>query len=144
MPPSIQKKHDPSCEDTSRPLCIAAQQGDGVAMARLLAAGADPNASVAARTPLGEAFNSTALFVAAGHGRLEATQLLLDAGADPSRAGSSGTTPLIIAAINGHPEVLRLLLARGAAVDAVEPRGGRTAFHVTVCPSDGPLSLQVL
>jgi ankyrin repeat protein len=143
MQPSIQEKRDPSCEDSSEQLCNAAQQGDGAAVARLLAAGADPNASVPCRTPSGEAFNTTALVVAVHHGRLEAARLLLEAGADPSRAGSTGPTPLIIAAY-GRPEVLRLLLARGAAVDAVEPRGGRTAFHVTVCPSDGPLSLQVL
>jgi ankyrin repeat protein len=48
-------------------------------------------------------------------------RLLLDAGADPNLA-NSGFTPLMIAAATGQPEVLRLLLARGAALDAVDPR----------------------
>jgi hypothetical protein len=100
-------------------------------VARLLAAGADPNASVPRRLPSGEAavVQSTALRVAAWHGRLEVVQLLLDAGADPSLASSNGFTPLMAAAMYGHLDVLRLLLARGAAVDAVDPSNGGTAFH---------------
>ena len=54
-------------------------------------------------------------------------RLLLDAGADPSRADGDGTTPLMAAALRGQLEVLRLLLGRGAAVDAVSPRTGFTA-----------------
>ena len=46
-------------------------------------------------------------------------RLLLDAGADPNLANSF--TPLMIAAATGQLEVLRLLLARGAALDAVDP-----------------------
>jgi hypothetical protein len=137
MPPSIQKKRDPSCEDPSEQLCNAAQQGDGAAVARLLAAGADPNASVPCWTPSGEAFNTTALCMAAHHGRLEAARLLLDDGADPSHAAGDGAddraTPLISAAGTGRLEVLRLLLARGAAVDAVLRGPGMTAFHSACC-----------
>jgi hypothetical protein len=129
MPPSIKKKRDPSCEDASEQLCNAAQQGDVAAVARLLAAGADPNASVVERTPSGEVFQLTTLFVAAGVGRLETPRLLLDAGADPSRADGNSATPLMQAAGNGHLEVMRLLLARGAAVDAVCLSNGWTAFH---------------
>ena len=44
----------------------------------------------------------TAWVVAARYGRLEAARLLLDAGADPSRANSDYATPLMIAAGNGH------------------------------------------
>jgi hypothetical protein len=96
---------------------------------RLLAAGADPNASVPERMPSGEVVHSTVLFVAVANNRLEAVRLLLDAGADPSLASSRGTTPLMLAAGEGQLEVLRLLLARGAAVDAVHPDNGCTAFH---------------
>jgi ankyrin repeat protein len=112
-------------------LLEAAGKGDGAAVARLLAAGADPNATVPGRTPSGEAFQTTALAVAAGYGRLEAARVLLDAGADPDRANGYGGTPLMLAAANGDPEVLRLLLGRGAALDAgTDPRTrGFTAFH---------------
>jgi hypothetical protein len=64
-----------------------------------------------------------------GHGRLEAARLLLEGGADPSLAAHDGITPLMIAVIKGQLEVLRLLLARGAAVDAKQPESGCTVFH---------------
>jgi ankyrin repeat protein len=105
------------------------KEGDGAAVARLLAAGADPNASVPDRLPSGEVFRTTALCSAAGQGRPEAARLLLDAGADPDRADGYGCTPLMEAAGCGQVEVLRLLLGRGAVVDAVTPGGGSTAFH---------------
>jgi ankyrin repeat protein len=110
-------------------LVTAANQGNGAAVARLLAAGADPNASVPGRMPSGEVVQSTALCEAAVHGHLEAVRLLLDGGADPSSAGSKGATPLINAAGGGQLEVLRLLLGRGAVVDAAQPAYGYTAFH---------------
>jgi ankyrin repeat protein len=67
--------------------------------------------------------------VAAAHGRLEAVRLLLEAGADPSLANGDGFTPLMGAVGSGSLEALRLLLARDAAVDAVRPATGWTAFH---------------
>jgi hypothetical protein len=110
-------------------LARSACEGDVVAMDRLLAAGADPNASVpssvlltgmtnGAMTPgaSGEVHQTTPLCMAAQNGRLEAARLLLDAGADPSRADGHGVTSLMMAARSGHTEVLRLLLAQGAAV----------------------------
>ena len=56
-------------------------------------------------------------------------RLLLDGGADPGLADSDGGTPLMVAARCGALGVLRLLLGRGAAVDAAEPQKGFTAFH---------------
>jgi ankyrin repeat protein len=110
-------------------LLKAANTGDGVAVARLLAAGVDPNTSMAGRTPSGKACQTTALCQAAGHGQLEAARLLLDAGADPSRANGDGRTPLMHTAVKGQLAVLRLLLARGAVVDTADPKFGRAAFH---------------
>jgi ankyrin repeat protein len=110
-------------------LVTAAAEGDGAAVARLLAAGCDPNASMPLPTRSGEVHQSTALRVVVGHGRLEAARLLLDAGADPSLAAGDGITPLMEAVGGGHLDVLRLLLARGAAVDAVDPSDDGTAFH---------------
>jgi ankyrin repeat protein len=112
-------------------LLDAVRKDDAAAVARLLAAGADPNASVPLPTRSGEVSgHSTVLCVAVVLGRLEAARLLLEAGADPSIATPDGATPLTVAARNGQPEVLRLLLGRGAAVDAVEPVSSWTAFHM--------------
>jgi ankyrin repeat protein len=103
------------------------QEGDKAAVARLLAAGADPNASVTGRLPSGELYQTTALSVTAGVGQLETARLLLDAGADPSCSASGGTAPLIMAAGHGHPELVWLLLGRGAALDDADANAGRTA-----------------
>jgi ankyrin repeat protein len=122
----------------SNQLAHAAKQGDVAAVARLLAAGTDPNALVVGRLPSGEVAQSTALIAAASHGRLEAARLLLDADADPGRAAGGCVTPLMQAARRGQLEVLRLLLARGAAVDAAAGPGccwGLTAFHAA-CASN--------
>ena len=113
----------------SRWLQDAVAQGDGGAVARLLGAGADPNASVAAPMPSGEVVQTTALMAAAVHGHLEAARLLLEGGADPSLTDSDGNTPLMAAAEQGQREVLRLLLGHGVVVDAAELDHGWTAFH---------------
>jgi hypothetical protein len=122
-----------SAEQLPELLVKAAYAGDAAAVARLLAAGADPHASVGVPNPAGlgsgQVLRTTPLCVAAGSGRLEAARVLLEGGADPSLAGGDGFTPLMLAAGRGHPEVLRLLLGCGAAVDAVHPRNGTAAFH---------------
>jgi hypothetical protein len=122
---------------------------------RLLAAGADPNSSMAMQIPSGEVVQSTALCVAVARGRLEVVRLLLEAGADPSLAASDGETPLMIAlGVHDQLEVLRLLLEWGAAVDAVKPATcstlsgnlfpfGGTAFH-SACFSNQPDCVEAL
>jgi hypothetical protein len=50
----------------------------------------------------GKAFHTSALCAAARHGRLEVVRLMLEAGADPSRADGEGSTPLMFAAVNDH------------------------------------------
>jgi ankyrin repeat protein len=133
MPPSKKKRGKAAGQQPSsgQLLATAAEGGDGAAVARLLAAGADPNTSAPARTPSGQVFQTTALCMTAGHGRLEAARVLLDGGADLNNATSDGFTALMTAAACGHLEVLRLLLGRGAALDAVQPDTGDTAFHAT-------------
>jgi ankyrin repeat protein len=140
MPPSRKKQYlsnpagrQPAAGDDGEELLAAAVKGDGVAVARLRAAGAEPNALVTGRLlrkkpdyPKGATFRATCS--AARCGNLEVVRLLLDAGADPSRADGDGHTPLMLAAGNGQLEVLQLLLGRGAAVDATNTHD-LTAFH---------------
>jgi hypothetical protein len=119
----------------------AAFAGDNRAVGRLLAAGADPNASICMEkgpkgTPVDytdkdrERGRRTPLYEAAVRGNLMSAQLLLDGGADPDLPASNGTTPLMAAAASGDPRILHLLLARGAVLDKLHPASGATAFHL--------------
>jgi hypothetical protein len=52
----------------------------------------------------------TPLMLAAKYGSLEVVKLLLQRGADPTIASGSGKTPLIYAMINGHFDILDVLM----------------------------------
>ena len=54
--------------------------------------------------------------------------VLLDAGARIEQREASGRTPLLLAAMTDSLEVLRLLIATGAQVDARETGTGNTAL----------------
>ncbi len=83
----------------------------------LLAAGADVNArSSIGRTPL--------VVAASTSGTAEMVGLLLDKGADVNIADAIGVTPLVAAAGVDDTAVAKLLLARGAAVNAKANIGG--------------------
>jgi ankyrin repeat protein len=56
-------------------------------------------------------------------GDVASMRALLDAGADPNETDDSGFTLLYTAVIGNHTEGARLLIQRGARVDAVDPRG---------------------
>lgn len=56
-----------------------------------------------------------------------AVALLLTAGANPNAAGM-GVSPLAVAAIAGHTDITQVLLAKGADVNAKDPRFGLTAL----------------
>src|SRR5690606_1285666 len=52
----------------------------------------------------------------------------LAAGADPNERSEEGQTALMLAARNGRPDAVRLLIERGADVNAVEPFRNQTAL----------------
>jgi ankyrin repeat protein len=69
---------------------------------------------------------ATALSYAAQQGQMRIALRLLDAGADVNRADNEGITPLMWAVQGEHPEMVRLLLARGAN-PAIRDHEGQTA-----------------
>lgn len=69
----------------------------------------------------------TPLFFAVRNGHIDATRVLLDAGAGVDETLPDGTTPLVLAAINAHWELGSFLLDRGANPNA--DGSGMTALH---------------
>jgi ankyrin repeat protein len=93
------------------PLSMAAINGSTAAIELLLKAGADPNAV----TTLGESI----IMTAARTGRPDAVRLLLSRGARPEgRERLNGETAVMWAAGQNHGEVIRLLAAAGADLNA--------------------------
>lgn len=70
------------------------------------------------------------LMGAARQGDANAVQALLAGGADPNRAQGDGTTALHMAALEGHAEVVDLLLAAGAEVGGTTRIGAYTPLHL--------------
>src|SRR5262245_4354182 len=97
------------------PLIEAAENGDRVAVSRLLDEGADVDARAVDGT--------TALHWAVRADRLDAVRLLLESGADEAAADRYGVTPLYLAAENGNAAVIAALLDAGADVKGVAPIG---------------------
>jgi len=93
--------------DRDAPLVAAVRAADPAAVAQALADGADPDAAASR-------FTVTVLSEAAGAGRLEIAQLLLDAGASLRARNPRYQSPLLSAVAEGHLDVIRLLVDRGA------------------------------
>jgi ankyrin repeat protein len=133
--------------DPAADLLKAAQLDDVATVRQLLAAKVDPNAAepqrgepalvLAVREDAMRAMDAllehpatrvdaparngnTALMMAAFKGNVGAVQKLLAKGAKVNR---QGWTPLHYAAAGGHGEIVRLLLERGAEIDAVAVLG---------------------
>jgi quinoprotein dehydrogenase-associated probable ABC transporter substrate-binding protein len=72
----------------------------------------------------------TPLGIAAQNGKLKATRVLLDAGADVNAPIAKGEyTPLMLASISGSSELAASLIEHGAKVNAANP-GGVTALMI--------------
>ncbi|MEI5097972.1 ankyrin repeat domain-containing protein [Streptomyces sp. PmtG] len=134
--------------DLSERLRAAAEAGDAVTVADLLAGGAAADARGGAGGPApGDGVagargqvpgqrRRTALDAAVGAGHAEVVRLLLAAGADPEQdvGASAQETPLVLAAARGDTGVVRLLLDAGAHPDT---RRGGAATALMVAAMEG-------
>ena len=134
-------------------LLDAAERGDRAAVARLLAKGANPNATgpdgttaimyaaanddlelvralikAGANVKLTNQFGTTALTEAAIIGSAPIVDALLKAGADPNTRNPEGETPLMAVARSGKVDAAKRLLEAGADINAKENFGGQTAL----------------
>ncbi len=103
--------------DQRSPLMSAVGQSDLRLLRALIERGANPDLAVNGVTPLLLACRDTLV------GRAEAVMMLLANGADLSRTGPDGDTPLHHAAITRDPGIAAMLLDAGAAVDVVNGEG---------------------
>jgi len=124
---SQDRQSDPSIDIGVTPLFRAAKAADVPAMKLLLAAGAIVD--------MPNIFGQTPLMMACGIGRgnnptrgghqteaqaIEAARLLLAAGANVNARSATGETPLHGAAIKGFSQLVAVLAAAGANLDAVD------------------------
>lgn len=93
------------------PLMLAAMNGHAATVRLLLDMGSDINAQI-------ETNRNTALTLACFQGRCEVVGLLLDRKANVEHRAKTGLTPLMEAASGGYVEVGRVLLDKGADVNA--------------------------
>ena len=88
----------------------AATNGDTETVRTLLRDGTDVNSTF----PIVE---TRPLMVAAAFGHVDTVKVLLDAGADVNAKDLTGWTPLHAAAFKGNPQIVRLLIERGAVAE---------------------------
>jgi ankyrin repeat protein len=134
--PIFQRQHtigDGTLGKGGTPFLRAAKSGDVDMMKLLLAAGANPQATLS---------NTTALMFASGFGwrdgspvapsydqgspaeAIQAIALMLDLGLDINAGNDSGDTALHLAVTGrGAPEIVRFLISRGASLQAKNKRG---------------------
>ncbi len=105
-------KVDAETKSGFTPLAFAVMKNDPASVQRLIQAGADPNYALPDK-------NATRMLTIAGSYRSSAAAIaLLDGGANPNFADRKGFTPLHVAAEEGQVDLVRKLLAKGAAIDA--------------------------
>jgi uncharacterized protein len=118
----IEKKADVNAaeSDGTTALHWAVQQGDLDLVQRLIRAGANVNAK--------NDYGSSPMAEAAVLARTPILDALLKAGADVESPNADGQTALMVVARTSQVDAARLLIARGARINAVEKWRGQTAL----------------
>jgi len=114
-------------QDGTTPLWLAAENGSAPMVEKLIQAGADPNE----RRPNGE----TPLMMLARNGNVAALKVLLDHKADVNlQEKLRGTTALMWAVEQLHPEAVALLIEHGADVNAATAADTRNS-RLNIAPT---------
>jgi ankyrin repeat protein len=121
-------------EDGATPFIRAGQSSDTVLMKLLLKHGADPKAATtngdnAMTASSGIGWVEGVTYERSPKENFEAMKMLLDLGIDANYANSEGRTSLMGAAMKGRPDVIQMLVDRGARLDTYD-RGSRDTDKV--------------
>jgi hypothetical protein len=137
-------------DDPDVRLVAAIRAGDERAVAGALADGADANGAYDHPGVYGVG-RAPVLFLACREGRLRIAEILLDRGADPNgcldEQGGAGwrRVPCVFEALP-HPDLFKLLLARGADPNATREWGedGLNVTRLADAAAAHPASLEIL
>jgi ankyrin repeat protein len=122
-------------EDGATPFIRAAQSSDTVLMKLLLKYKADPQATTtggdnALTASGGIGWVEGVTYERSAKENFEAMKMLLDLGLDPNHANNEGRTALMGAAMKGHPDVIQMLVDRGAKLETHD-KGNRDTDKVS-------------
>ncbi|XP_065493559.1 protein TANC1 isoform X2 [Caloenas nicobarica] len=115
-------------------LTAAASMGHGQVVCYILTAEKDHGIDINDTDAL---WGETALTAAAGRGKLDVCELLLERGAGAGRSNRRGVPPLSCAVRHGHRQIAKLLVEHGSDVN-LSDKQGRTPLMVASC--EGHLS----
>ncbi|KAM9314756.1 double zinc ribbon and ankyrin repeat-containing protein 1 [Pholidichthys leucotaenia] len=123
--------HDPRQVDSNEDVIGSAVQTETLSrVTEGLAGGIRSGLSSALKTPKPAVRDSQLLEeLGPGRGRVSAIQELLDQGADPSCCDGDGRHALAVAVVNGHHDIIPVLVQRGADVDQQSGQMKNTALH---------------
>ncbi|KAM8933527.1 protein TANC1 [Pelodytes ibericus] len=128
-PSNLQQSHVRKSQALQQSLTAAASMGHTEVVRCLLNHEKDYPVDIDENDTL---WGETGLTAAAGRGKLEVCELLLERGAMLSRVNRRGISPLFCAVRQGHWQIARLLMQRGCDVNACD-RQGRTSLMVAAC-----------
>jgi ankyrin repeat protein len=122
-------------EDGATPFIRAAQSSDTALMQLLLKYKADPQATTvngdnALTASGGIGWVEGVTYERSAKENFEAMKMLLDLGLDPNHANNEGRTALMGAAMKGRPDVIQMLVDRGADL-AAHDKGNRDTDKVS-------------
>ncbi|KFQ37815.1 Protein TANC1 [Mesitornis unicolor] len=121
-------------------LTAASSMGHGQVVSYVLAAGEEHGVDINDTDAL---WGETALTAAAGRGKLEVCELLVQRGAAVGRANRRGAPPLLCAVRQGHWQIAKLLVEHGSDVN-LSDKQGRTPLMVASCAAISSLDKEGL